>query len=191
MPEGRQLMPLKRVSIGDDNTPAETKHGVWIGIDPGASGGLASIALDGVEAIPMPSTERDVWDWLNWFDPKMKPFAVIELVTGHVGGGPICPVCKQPRNRSPGSSMFKFGRGVGVLTGMMIAAGIPFEEVHPATWQKGLGIKSKKKSETRVQWKNRLKSAAQRLYPSVKVTLATADALLLMTYCQRWREGML
>jgi len=31
-----------------------------------------------------------------------------------------------------------------------------------------------------VQWKNKLKAEAQRLYPDIKVTLKTADALLIL-----------
>ena len=41
---------------------------LYIGIDPGASGGLVALFSSGeIEAVPMPDTEREVW---NWFKPS-------------------------------------------------------------------------------------------------------------------------
>ena len=34
--------------------------------------------------------------------------------------------------------------------------------------------------ETPTQWKNKLKAEAQRLFPDIRVTLKTADALLIL-----------
>ena len=73
----------------------------------------------------------------------------------------------------------------------LTAAGIPFEEVTPVVWQRGLGIPVRKKDESRSQFKGRLKAKAQQLFPQVKVTLKTADALLISEYCRRKREGRL
>jgi crossover junction endodeoxyribonuclease RuvC len=89
------------------------------------------------------------------------------------------------------ASSFKFGRGYGGLRMALIAAGIPFEEVTPQAWQKALAIPKRSKTETPVQWKNRLKALAQQLYPDIKVTLKLADALLIATYCQRKHTGTL
>lgn len=157
---------------------------LYIGIDPGASGGLACLTPGGVYHTPMPETERDVWDWVN-DTPKYRAngspcFAVIEKVGGYIQG-----------NKLPGSAMFNFGRSYGGLRMALIAAGIPFEEATPQRWQKTLGIPSRKKDESKGQFKNRLKARAQQLFPSVKVTLATADALLIAEYCRRLREGKL
>ena len=68
---------------------------------------------------------------------------------------------------------------------VLIALGVPFEEVTPKRWQRALGIAPRGRTETKVQWKSRLKDFAQRRFPDIKVTLATADALLLALYCQR------
>lgn len=156
---------------------------LYIGVDPGASGGLACITPTAALAIPTPKTERDVWDWLSARgresvdDPV---FAVIEKVGGFIKGNP-----------APGSAMFNFGASYGGLRMALIAAGIPFEEVPPQRWQKALAIPPKKRDETKTQFKNRLKARAQQLFPSEKVTLATADALLIAEYCRRLREGKL
>jgi hypothetical protein len=127
----------------------------------------------------MPRTERDIWDWLSSLSdvfPEEERFAVIEKVGGYVGQG------------QPGSAMFKFGRNVGVLIGCLTAAGIPFEEITPQRWQKALGIPPRKKTESKTQWKNRLKSFAQKLYPSVTATLSTCDALLIAEFCRRYKS---
>lgn len=38
-------------------------------------------------------------------------------------------------------------------------------------------------------WKNKLKAEAQRLFPSIKVTLKTADALLIYEYAKKESTG--
>jgi hypothetical protein len=48
-------------------------------------------------------------------------------------------------------------------------------------WQKFLGIGTKGKQST-TQWKNLLKSEALKLFPNRKITLATADAFLILHY---------
>ena len=154
---------------------------VYMGIDPGASGGIA--VLIGRDAIckAMPETERDVWEWLGGYgvSAQCDACAVIEKVSGYIG------------KQQPGSAMFKFGYSAGMLQAFLIAADIPYEAVTPQAWQKALGIPKKGKDESKGQWKNRLKSFAQKLHPKVKVTLAVADALLIATYCQRKAEGRL
>lgn len=156
----------------------EESKGVYVGIDPGASGGLATVGAD-LQAVGMPGTELDVWVWMS-VEPRPE-FAVIEKVGGYTqAGGP-----------QPGSAMFKFGQSYGGLRMALVAAGIPFDEVTPQTWQKGLGVTPRGKTESKTQFKNRLKARAQQLFPSVKVTLATADALLIAEFCRRKRTGTL
>ena len=151
---------------------------VYIGIDPGLSGGLACIEGAEAKVFPVPRTERDVWEWFdNARTTASIVFAVIEKVHAMPGNGV--------------SSMFKFGTGYGGLRMALTAAEIPWEEATPQAWQKGLGISKRDKAESGTEWKNRLKAKAQQLFPSVRVTLATADALLIAEYCKRKREGSL
>ena len=155
--------------------------GIYVGIDPGASGGIALITPSGVQTWAMPSTERDLLDAVeSCYVDHCYCCAVVEKVTGFVGG---------PGNT--GSSMFKFGTNYGSVRMALIAAGIPFEEVIASVWQKGLKIPSRGKSESKTAWKNRLKARAQQLFPGVAVTLKTADALLIAEFCKRKREGTL
>ena len=151
----------------------------YIGVDPGVSGGLARIdPLGKVTAIKMPETERDVWEWFRLAGTSTT-HAVIEQVGGFVG------------KDQPGSAMFKFGQGYGILRMALIAARIPFEQAMPQKWQKALGCPTRKKTDTRTVWKNKLKAHAQQIFPEMEVTLAIADALLIVEYCRRLREGKL
>ena len=82
------------------------------------------------------------------------------------------------------ASTFKFGRSYGNLEAFLIAAEIPFERVVPSVWQREFGLISKK-GETKTAKKNRHKAKAQELFPSVKVTHAVADALLIAEWHRR------
>lgn len=150
---------------------------VYLGIDPGANGGIVSICGGKTVATKMPKTEQEVWELISSHSHPFgdRSYAVIEKVGGFVGG-----------EGQPGSSMFNFGRGVGVLIGSLIAARIPFVEVIPRTWQKDLGVTPKLAGETDSQWKNRLRDKAVQIFPNDEtITLAVADAYLIARYCQR------
>lgn len=160
----------------------------YIGIDPGASGGVAVLTELGLSTVAkLPDSERDVADLLRnaTADPCV---IVVEKVGGYIGGGEVCPACKQARNRSPGSSMFNFGRGVGVIVGCLLSLGKDFAEVEPQQWQATLGLK-RPKSCSQVQWKRELKKRAAELYPQHKVTLSLCDALLIARYAKITSEG--
>jgi hypothetical protein len=158
---------------------------IYLGIDPGAGGGLAAV-VSGSPAISfhkMPRYDRELLSWLAPYAPMNlppSPFsdvrAVLEKVSGYVGVG------------QPGSSMFNFGVEYGRCRMALVALGIPFREVRPQEWQKGLGIPSRKKLEGRADWKNRLKQEARRRFPRLCITLYTADALLIACYAKLIHE---
>ena len=154
-----------------------------MGVDPGASGGLVCIKSDLVVSTAMPGTDVEVLDWFVKVSTDCECVACIEKVGGYMGGGEMCPLCKQRKNLSPGSTMFSFGEGYGGIKMAMLAAGIKYEEVHPNTWQKDFVGKGDKKT-----LKQRLKQAANDLFPGLRATLKTADAMLLAEYCRRRHE---
>lgn len=163
----------------------------FIGIDPGKKGGLVALNPDGsIEAVTMPSADKDLWQWFlnhSWQNSRTA-FAAIEKVGGYIKG-----------REGTGAAMFTFGSGYGKLLMALTAAGIPHVCVPPNVWQQALGVPPRKKrnkktgakGETDSEWKNRLKDAAQRRFPTVDVTLATADALLIADYCRRYNNGTL
>jgi hypothetical protein len=138
-----------------------------IGIDPGANGGIAVLFEDGrawALAIPGDSELIGVLRDLSQVEEGVRVTAYLELVGGYIG------------KRQPGSAMFRFGESFGFLRGVLQALRIPTELVRPQQWQRGLpGVKG---SEGAAR-KRLLREHAARLFPDLKVTLATADALLI------------
>ena len=152
---------------------------ITIAIDPGQSGGLAWQDEYGqTQSCKMPATEGDVVDMLSSMSISAPATAYVEKVGGFTGQG------------QPGSAMFNFGRGVGVLHGALLALGVRVIEVTPQKWQGHIGIGTSKGSATKTAWKNKLKSEAQRRYPDQKVTLSTADALLMLEYALAMGKGV-
>jgi crossover junction endodeoxyribonuclease RuvC len=135
---------------------------IFCGIDPGIGGGIAFIGQQ-VSAHKMPETEADISELLM-IDTVEPVFAVIEAVHSFPGQGV--------------ASTFKFGKNYGLLRGILIAAKIPFEQVSPKKWQREMGCLSKGD-------KTITKARAQQLFPKLKITHATADALLIALYAQR------
>lgn len=132
-----------------------------IGIDPGTNGGIAWIT-DGNPCVEkMPDTLRDLWELLCEISHESDCKAYVEQVSSFPEMGVV--------------SAFSFGRGYGNLEMALTAAGIPFERVRPQVWQKALGCMTKGD-------KNITKRKAQELFPSLKITHATADALLIAEY---------
>lgn len=177
---------------------------VIIGADPGASGGLCILDHQGWRVTKMPETIGDVCEFFRAAksDAMLHASQVkcyMEEVFGFAGEG------------QPGSSMFNFGRGFGRLEGLLHALEVPYEIVRPQKWQRALGvppIEGRKKSKRQPgmsdeQWadmrraistynaalkrdhKRQLKEMAERLCPSIKLTLSTCDAVLLAEYGRR------
>lgn len=151
-----------------------------IAVDPGKSGGIVLGSEDGPPIVyPMPETETDVVALLTEsiklarIDDK-EPICTIEKVGGFAGGP-----------GQPGSAMFSFGKNVGIIYGAFMALKVRIEEVTPQKWQKALSLGTRGTMD-KTQWKNKLKATAQKLYPGHKVTLKTADALLIYEYAKRW-----
>jgi hypothetical protein len=143
-----------------------------LGIDPGLTGGIA-LKRDGqpAHAFPMPPTEGDLVDLLHDLvtDPQ-NTIAIVEEVSGYIG------------IEQPGSAAFKFGRNFGFLLGVIQTLGVRTELIKPQRWQRALGLGNSRNCDSKTVWKNKLKAAAQRLNPQLKLTLATADAVLILEY---------
>jgi len=139
-----------------------------IGIDPGKSGGIAWIT-DGKPCVEkMPGSLRDLWDLIC--DITNHPRSTVD---GRKYKAYIEQVHSSPQMGV--KSAFTFGNGFGHLEMALTAAGIPFERVRPQKWQQVMGCLTKGD-------KNVSKRKAQELFPSMKVTHSTADALLIAAY---------
>lgn len=118
----------------------------------------------------MPQTEGDQIEIIRELIADGEAVAFLEQVGGFTGKG------------QPGSAMFKFGRSFGFTLGVLQTLGVRVELVRPQKWQKPLGLGTASSCASRTEWKAKLRACAQRLYPKLKPTLATADAILILEY---------
>lgn len=147
----------------------------FLAIDPGAKGGLVFGNYDNPALVNMPAdldTPEGLIELLDLLVDVRSSFpnirAVVEKVGGYVG------------EAQPASSAFKFGGADMAVKAMLVAARIPYTLVAPVSWQRHLTLpKRPRTSAGKSQHKRDLRDAAQALFPGRKVTLQTADALLM------------
>lgn len=144
-------------------------------IDIGANGGIAHEDSTGkVTVYKMPKTDEAKLHRICSIVHTLRAEDVqvtVERVGGYIG------------QRNTGSSMFRFGEGYGFIKGVVLSLGLNLRLVTPQTWQNVLDLGGKGKMST-TQWKNQLKAKAQREFPDIKVTLWSADALLILLYAR-------
>ena len=141
---------------------------LFIGIDPGKSGGIAAITPGTSMAYKCPGTVADMTNMLlNLCDLGNNPFCVIESVHSMPGQGV--------------KSVFTFGYNYGNWIGILSALQLPYIQVTPIKWMKHYSSTRPKDKTAR---KNYLKHLAQQRYPTLNTTLATADAILLAHYAK-------
>lgn len=137
---------------------------IFLGIDPGQSGGIS--AHHGSQVMAFGFTNKT----------PMDIYKIIKLLRVKNCVAMIEKVHSMPKQGV--ASSFTFGKGYGFLLGCLTALEIPFEYVSPQKWQKYLGCLTKGD-------KNISKQKAQELFPSLKITHAIADALLIGEYLKR------
>lgn len=137
-------------------------------IDPGSAGGIVTVGK-AFTAIAMPKTDGEV---------------LAALVAGqHTDMGPVTTcyledLVKYAGRNMPSSSMAVYASNWGFIKGVAMSLGYKLVLVPPKKWQKALGLGSAAGMK-RSEWKNKLKQRAEQLFPQIKVTLFTADALLM------------
>ena len=139
----------------------------YIGIDPGAKGGLAVIRDGGITVAPYEKSRY------------------IEILS-RVPTDSVC--CLAHVHAMPGqgvTSMFNFGQNFGWVQGVLEAMGISYELVQPQKWKKEFSITGDKNSSIMV---------CKRLFPGVsllptercrKDNDGMAEALLMAEYAKR------
>jgi hypothetical protein len=151
---------------------------VILAVDPGLNGGFGWKSNGVVACHKMFETDGDVLDFIKSLSiPDTEKIAYVEKVGGFAGN-----------NKSMGSAMFGFGHGRGFIMGCLMSLGWRILEPIPRKWQMRLGLGTATSCETSTVWKNKLKAEAQRRYPALKITLATADALLILDYAVEFEE---
>ena len=159
---------------------------VFIGIDPGKSGGFGVIIIeDGIEsshAYKFPKNLLDLPIMLWSHIPSDLPLEDIHITIEHVHAFP-----------NQGSvSTFSFGQNLGQWEGILASFELEANCVGPRTWMAEfikLGLEKKDR-------KRQLYAKAQELFPNIKITFNISDALLITKYSydqyyQKLTEGVL
>jgi hypothetical protein len=145
-----------------------------IAIDPGVNGGIA-ILLPGQTATTfhMPATDGELLQ-------KLKMAKETDAMTAYLEDIVMYVPSRLPSGKDlPSSRMITYGASWGTIKGMLFALGYRIVLVRPQKWQKALGL-GNSRGMSKTAWKNKLKQRAEELFPGVKVTKATADALLIL-----------
>lgn len=147
----------------------------YIGIDPGSSTGCIAIIIMNdkgniarTETIEFAKhTTKEWYNKLHGIVALHECLAVLEKVHGMPDMGVV--------------SVSVFMKNVGHIEMALLALNIPFHEVTPQAWMKHYGMK-KEKTESKVEWKRRLRERLQRIMPEFKVNNSNADAMLIAYY---------
>ena len=147
---------------------------LFIGIDPGKSGGIACIDTETKIVYTIPYNDK----------------ALIDLCRneGYGGNTEHIMCCLEKVGAMPGQgvvSMFSFGQSVGYIKGVLESFRIPYQEITPQKWKREFGLTSDKAKSSEV---------CRKLFPDVSL-LATprckkphdgmAEALLMAEYARR------
>lgn len=147
-------------------------HFKYIGIDPGKSGGIMVISETGeVTAYKCPEKVLDM-------------SILFKLIVGNTAPDNVNLLMERVWAR-PGNAVraaFTYGVNYGQWLGIAASYEIKMYTVLPNDWIKWVGCPKALPVADRKRW---LKSKAKELYPELKrVTLATADAILITHYAK-------
>ena len=144
----------------------------YLGIDPGAGGGIACIDERG--DITAHKCAQSSEDMALLFQVLMgnTPPENVRLLMERVWARPTNAV----------RAAFSYGTNYGQWLGIAASHEIKMNTVIPSEWIRWIGCPKALKSVIRKRW---LKEKAQELYPEIKrVTLKTSDAILITKYAK-------
>lgn len=172
---------------------------LFIGIDPGLDGAIGWIRSSGgdVGACVTPTILKTEGKGSRLYDLPLMRRVLIGCLLDYAPGvntaeraqSSCVALEKQQAMKGQGvSSTFSIGRGYGLWEGLLVGLGVPYQLVHPKTWQKellgGLAGGSKERSIQR----------AGALFPDLDLRASErsriphdgkADALCLAEWCRR------
>ena len=147
-------------------------HFKYIGIDPGAGGGIAVIDDENnIKAYKCPQSSEDMSVLFQICMGDTAP-ENIRLLMERVWARPTNAV----------RAAFSYGVNYGQWLGISSSHEIKMNTVIPTEWIRWIGCPKALKSVIRKRW---LKEKAKELYPEIKrVTLKTSDAILITRYAK-------
>lgn len=154
-----------------------------IGVDPGASGGIA-VFIPGqlTKAVKMPKDVKELRDFFAYYAENYKPIVFLEKLSVRPDDVAV------QGDRAAMGKLYRIQKMMANfehLKAIIETSGIPFVLVHPASWQTKLKLRERGTHIEKSVRKHIYQRKAADLYPEVKATLWNADALLLMHF-GRW-----
>lgn len=114
---------------------------IIIAVDPGKTGAVAALDQDG--------NLHDTWD-MPVIDKRVCAPLLADLLVPLQRVAELCVIEDVHAMPKQGvTSMFTFGRGLGVVEGVALGAGIPVRWVSPAKWKRALGLSPDKGASRR------------------------------------------
>lgn len=177
------------VSNSEDKTYTNTNltisecRYIYLGIDPGKSGGFAYQYRGTITASKMPDSMLEFRDSLQKLldISNTKIICWLEHVWGYLPVKGIARDLKTGGN-SNAMRMFEFGRNYGSIETVLNLMGITYQTIRPHLWQRALGLpRVADKGDRKRCWRDK----ANKLFPGINATLATADAILLSEFAKR------
>jgi crossover junction endodeoxyribonuclease RuvC len=143
---------------------------VTIGIDPGLTGALAILSVNGFEAVHDLPVIRD--HSLAWIDGGQLQSILLDALRGRTAHAVVERVSAMPKQGV--ASSFQFGVGFGSVLSVLQAMHISLELITPAVWKRSLNLSKDKHASLH---------KARLLFPHAELHLAKhdgrAEALLL------------
>ena len=145
---------------------------LFIGIDPGKSGGIAYIDTQNDISITEPYSDKELIDLCRAASiSNQEAICCLEKVGARPGQGVV--------------SMFSFGQSVGYIKGVLESFYIPYQEITPQKWKREFGLTSEKAASAEVCGKLFPKVSLLATSRSKKPHDGMAEALLMAEYARR------
>ena len=143
---------------------------IYIGIDPGKSGGLCVIEDEFIKAYACPDNAQDMALLFAMAISVNETKTVIPYIE---------KVWARPHDAK--GSIWKFAENYGMWFGIAGAYELDLKTVSPQRWMKYFEVPKLDKPRR----KRYLRDKARSMYPNLKkITLKTADAILIATYAK-------
>lgn len=150
----------------------------YLGVDPGVTGALALLSIDGDGQHSVTVTPTPVL-WLRIGSSRRRRYEIAPLLETLRALPPIALACLEEQHARPGqgvTSTFATGYGAGLWTACLVACGISFVLAQPRRWRKLVGLPEAPDTKSR---KLAVRLAACRRFPGLELKLEHADAVML------------
>lgn len=153
---------------------------IRVGVDPGSSSGCICVVMseDGEHHVEFHDLDKQTPADLSVLSNRLRYY----VLQGYDCKAVLEKVHAMPKQGVVSS--FKFGQSFGYCIMFLACAGVPYDIVTPQQWQK-LYVPKRTKTEKVTEHKRKLRDAAQRRYPGVKMRIPQADSLLLADFANQ------